>query len=222
MPSTADGSDRRRLAAFARDRQKGQNVRLAAKLLGWKNRLKSEEEKRSGSGDADGRHGGAGRAGLRADRLWGWKRRGRKCSSRYRHHREAGRHTPEQLEEIQGVRSEGVEKIFECVNAYYAQFEQPADAASEAQLAGGGSRRCAKRGGADRRSRSGLTPGEAEPAVEAESGCARRSGADREAEAARPGEAEPAGEAEAAVPGEPERLTPRRMPPALEAAIGTV
>jgi len=39
-----NGSDRRRYAALVSHRQKGQNVRLAAKLLGWKVDIKSEEE----------------------------------------------------------------------------------------------------------------------------------------------------------------------------------
>jgi N utilization substance protein A len=96
--------------------------------------------------------------------------------------------TPEQLEEIQGVGPKGVEKIFECVNAYYAQFEQPADAA----------------GGQLAVEEAAAAPSEAEPTGEAE--------------AAAPGEAEPAGEAEAAVPGEPEPADASPDATALEAA----
>ena len=48
--------------------KKGQNVRLAAKLLGWRIDIKSEEEKRQEVEIADGRAGGAGRAGFGADR----------------------------------------------------------------------------------------------------------------------------------------------------------
>jgi N utilization substance protein A len=44
--------------------------------------------------------------------------------------------TPEQLEEIQGIGPKGVEKIFECVNAYYAQFEQPAEVATGEEVEG--------------------------------------------------------------------------------------
>ena len=65
--------------------------------------------------------------------------------------------TPEQLEEIQGIGPRGVEKIFECVNAYYAQFEQPAEA-DGGQLAVEDQRR-ASRSGARRRSRSGCAGG---------------------------------------------------------------
>jgi N utilization substance protein A len=46
--------------------KKGQNVRLAAKLLGWKNRHQERGREAAGSGIADGRAGGAGRAGFRA------------------------------------------------------------------------------------------------------------------------------------------------------------
>jgi len=42
----AHGGHRGRLPAFPRHRQEGQNVRLAAKLLGWRIDIKSEEEKR--------------------------------------------------------------------------------------------------------------------------------------------------------------------------------
>jgi len=40
------GSDCGRFAAIAGDRKKGQNVRLASKLIGWDIDIKSEEEKR--------------------------------------------------------------------------------------------------------------------------------------------------------------------------------
>ena len=48
--------------------KKGQNVRLAAKLLGWRVDIKSEEEKRQEVESQMAAHGGAGRAGVGADR----------------------------------------------------------------------------------------------------------------------------------------------------------
>ena len=49
--------------------KKGQNVRLAAKLLGWKIDIKSEEEKRQEVEIADGGAGRSRRAGLGAHRF---------------------------------------------------------------------------------------------------------------------------------------------------------
>jgi N utilization substance protein A len=42
-----------------------------------------------------------------------------------------GSMTPEQLEEIQGIGPQTVEKIQESVNAYYSQFEDPAQESGE-------------------------------------------------------------------------------------------
>jgi len=106
--------------------KKGQNVRLAAKLLGWKIDIKSEEEKRqevesqmaalvspgapvsvlADYGLSDGTierliQGGVGTI----DQL--------------------GAMTPEQIDEIQDLGEEAVQHIQDAVNNYYAQFELP-------------------------------------------------------------------------------------------------
>jgi transcription termination/antitermination protein NusA len=104
--------------------KKGQNVRLAAKLLAWKIDIKSEEEKRQevesamaalvspeapvsvliDYGLAEELAGKLVEAGIGAiDKL--------------------GSMTPEQLE-IQGIGPEMVENIQQAVNAYYSQFEE--------------------------------------------------------------------------------------------------
>ena len=106
--------------------KKGQNVRLAAKLLGWKIDIKSEEEKRQevesqmaalvspgapvsvliDYGLAENIAEALVGAGIGAiDQL--------------------GNMTPEQLEEIQGIVPDSVERIQDAINAYYAQFDEP-------------------------------------------------------------------------------------------------
>src|SRR5207302_4049368 len=112
--------------------KKGQNVRLAAKLLGWRIDIKSEEEKRQevetrmselvvpgAPVNALLEHGltehiveKLGEAGIvMIEKL--------------------GEMTPEQLEEIPGIGADMVEKIQAAVVSYYSQFE-PAEAAPAA------------------------------------------------------------------------------------------
>src|SRR5689334_1082796 len=108
--------------------KKGQNVRLAAKLLGWKIDIKSEEEKRQevesqmealvvpgapvsvlvDHGIPDALIEKLMEAGVATvEKLGGM--------------------TPEQLEEIPGIGDEMVEKIQEAVVSYYGQFESTPD-----------------------------------------------------------------------------------------------
>ena len=112
--------------------KKGQNVRLAAKLLGWKVDIKSEEEKRQEvesamaalvnppepvsaliayglSEELAGMLAGAGVSVI--DKLGGM--------------------TPEQLQEIPGINPEMVESIRDSVTGYYSQFEEAAPAAED-------------------------------------------------------------------------------------------
>src|SRR5689334_16923299 len=112
--------------------KKGQNVRLAAKLLGWKIDIKSEEEKRQevesqmaalvvpgapvsvllDNGIDDATVGKLIDAGVgTVEKLGGM--------------------TPEELEAIPGIGAEMVEKIQQAVVSYYGQFES-----GEAQAAG--------------------------------------------------------------------------------------
>ena len=108
--------------------KKGQNVRLAAKLLGWRIDIKSEEEKRQevesqmealvvpgapvsvliDHGIPDTLVEKLMEAGVgTVEKLGGM--------------------TPEQLEEIPGIGDEMVEKIQEAVVSYYGQFEAGGD-----------------------------------------------------------------------------------------------
>ena len=112
--------------------KKGQNVRLAAKLLGWRIDIKSEEEKRQevesqmaalvvpgapvsvllDNGIDDATVGKLIDAGVgTVEKLGGM--------------------TPEELEAIPGIGAEMVEKIQQAVVSYYGQFES-----GEAQAAG--------------------------------------------------------------------------------------
>jgi N utilization substance protein A len=138
--------------------KKGQNVRLAAKLLGWRIDIKSEEEKRQ---EMQSRtetliiQGAAVSAlieqGLTESTVEKLVAAGIGTVEKL------GSMTPEQLEEIQGIGPETVEKIQIAVNAYYGQFEQPETCEPAGEAAG---------------SAGGKTPPEgATPApVEAESG----------------------------------------------------
>jgi N utilization substance protein A len=169
--------------------KKGQNVRLAAKLLGWKIDIKSEEEKRQ---EVETQMAAMVAPGAPVSVLIDYglaeKTVEKLLEAGIGTIEKLGGMTPEQLEEIQGIGPKGVEKIFECVNAYYAQFEQPGEA-------GGG-----------------------QPAVEeaATEPAGLEPGADTEAAA--PTEAEPAAETEAAAPNvaEPAEVEPEAA--ALEAA----
>src|SRR5450432_1899386 len=92
--------------------KKGQNVRLAAKLLGWKIDIKSEEEKRQEvehqmqamAGGATGITTVEGLADM----------------------------TPEQLEEIPGIGEKTLERISVAVRHYFGHFEEGEEGAPEA------------------------------------------------------------------------------------------
>src|SRR5450755_3929754 len=107
--------------------KKGQNVRLAAKLLNWKIDIKSEEEKRQ---EVESQMAalvapGApvsvlieyGLSELLVEKL---------VETGIGTIEQLGSMTPEQLEEIQDVGPQVVETIQDAVNAYYSQFEEPA------------------------------------------------------------------------------------------------
>jgi N utilization substance protein A len=105
--------------------KKGQNVRLAAKLLGWRIDIKSEEEKRQ---EVESQMAalvvpGApvtvlmdfGLADAVAEKL---------MAAGVATVEKLGAMTPEQLEEIPGVDDEMVENIQTAVVGYYGQFEE--------------------------------------------------------------------------------------------------
>jgi N utilization substance protein A len=105
--------------------KKGQNVRLAAKLLGWKIDIKSEEEKRQEVETAMAALVAPGAPvsvlleyGLPETVVASLVEAGVGTIERL------GSMTPEQLEEIEGIGGENVEQLQQAVNAYYSQFEE--------------------------------------------------------------------------------------------------
>ncbi len=112
--------------------KKGQNVRLAAKLLGWKIDIKSEEEKRQ---EVESQMAALVAPGAPVSVLIDYglpeKVVEKLLESSVGTIERLGGMTPEELEEIQGIGSEMVEQIQLAVNAYYSQFEDPAAAAAE-------------------------------------------------------------------------------------------
>jgi len=112
--------------------KKGQNVRLAAKLLGWRVDIKSEEEKRrevetemvalQASGAPVAVLIDYGLIEEVADRL---------VQAGIDTVEKVGSMTPEQLEEIPGIDPETVADIQIVVTSYYAQFEEAAGLPAE-------------------------------------------------------------------------------------------
>jgi N utilization substance protein A len=106
--------------------KKGQNVRLAAKLLGWKIDIKSEEEKRQ---EVESHMAALVAPGALLSVLIDYglpeavveKLLGAGVGTIEK----VGGMTPEQLEEIPGIGAGAVEQIQVAVNAYYSQFDEP-------------------------------------------------------------------------------------------------
>jgi transcription termination/antitermination protein NusA len=114
--------------------KKGQNVRLAAKLLGWKIDIKSEEEKRQEVESAMAALVVPGAPvsvlldhGLPDNIVEKLIEAGVPTVERL------GSMTPEELEQIQGIGPKLVEKIGASVNSYYGQFEQADQALATAE-----------------------------------------------------------------------------------------
>ena len=114
--------------------KKGQNVRLAAKLMGWRIDIKSEEEKRQEVETAMAALAAAGAPvsvlldhGITENVVEKLIEAGISTVEKL------GSMTPEQLEEIQGIGPEMVESIQVAVNGYYSQFEEALGMGPEAQ-----------------------------------------------------------------------------------------
>ncbi|HEY6390137.1 MAG TPA: transcription termination factor NusA [Bryobacteraceae bacterium] len=108
--------------------KKGQNVRLAAKLLGWKVDIKSEEEKRQEVESAMAALVPTGAPvsilidhGLAEDIAEKLIEAGVGTVEKL------GAMTPEELVAIPAIEPDIVEKILVSVNSYYSQFETPAE-----------------------------------------------------------------------------------------------
>jgi transcription termination/antitermination protein NusA len=107
--------------------KKGQNVRLAAKLLGWKIDIKSEEEKRQEVESAMAALVPTGApVSVLADYSLADTIVETLIEAGVGTIEKLGNMTPEELEAIPGVDSEMIEKILFAVNGYYGQFEEQA------------------------------------------------------------------------------------------------
>ncbi len=112
--------------------KKGQNVRLAAKLLGWKIDIKSEEEKRQEVESAMAALVPTGApVSVLIDYGLGEEIAEKLIEAGVGTVEKLGSMTPEELELIPGIESGIVEKILVAVNSYYAQFEQQSAASAE-------------------------------------------------------------------------------------------
>jgi len=115
--------------------KKGQNVRLAAKLLGWRIDIKSEEEKRQEVESAMAALVAPGApVSVLIDYGLGEKLAEKLVESGVVTVEKLGSMTPEDLEAIQGIGPKMVEKIQQAVNAYYGQFEAGAEPDTAAGL----------------------------------------------------------------------------------------
>jgi N utilization substance protein A len=106
--------------------KKGQNVRLAAKLLGWRIDIKSEEEKRQ---EIESQMAEMARRGASISELAGL---GEKTVQKLREHgvetvEQLAQMTPAELTEIPGIGEKTVEKIRKVVTEYFEQGTQAAE-----------------------------------------------------------------------------------------------
>jgi N utilization substance protein A len=104
--------------------KKGQNVRLAAKLLGWRIDIKSEEEKRQ---EIESQMAQMALRGAPVSDLAGL---GEKTLQKLREHgvetvEQLAQMTPDELTQIQGIGEKTVERIRRVVTDYFEQAQQP-------------------------------------------------------------------------------------------------
>jgi N utilization substance protein A len=119
--------------------KKGQNVRLAAKLLGWKIDIKSEEEKRQ---EVEQQMQGFGAGSITAIEQVSELGEGiiqKLVAAGITTVEALADMTPEQLEEIPGIGEKTLEKISTAVRHYFGQYdpgeERPIPAISETEAA---------------------------------------------------------------------------------------
>jgi transcription termination/antitermination protein NusA len=141
--------------------KKGQNVRLAAKLLGWKIDIKSEEEKRQEVEQQMQALAGAPSTPIEQVSELGEGIIQKLVTAGITTVEALADMTPEQLEEIPGIGEKTLEKISVAVRHYFGQFEEGQGAGTEeAGAAGAGEDSQAAEGAA--------TPVEAAETEEAE------------------------------------------------------
>ena len=115
--------------------KKGQNVRLAAKLLQWKIDIKSEEEKRQEVEQQMQAMGGGPTTPIEQVTELGEAVLEKLITAGITTVEELADMTPEQLEEVPGIGEKTVEKISVAVRHYFGQYEEgeerPAPVAAE-------------------------------------------------------------------------------------------
>jgi N utilization substance protein A len=114
--------------------KKGQNVRLAAKLLGWRIDIKSEEEKRQ---EIESQMAAMALRGASITELKGL---GDKTMQRLRDHgietvEQLAQMTPDELTQIQGIGEKTVDKIRKVVTDYFEADRQSAEDEAAAEKA---------------------------------------------------------------------------------------
>ena len=119
--------------------KKGQNVRLAAKLLGWKIDIKSEEEKRQEVEQQMQEMGGGVTTPVEQIEELGDAILEKLIAAGITTVEELADMTPEQLEEIPGIGEKTLEKISVAVRHYFGQYEEgeerPADVEATVEAA---------------------------------------------------------------------------------------
>jgi N utilization substance protein A len=119
--------------------KKGQNVRLAAKLLGWKIDIKSEEEKRQEVEQAMSALGGGPSTAIEAVSELGEHVLEKLIAAGITTVEHLADMTAEELGEVPGIGEKSVEKIAVAVRHYFGQYEEgeerPAGAVSETAAA---------------------------------------------------------------------------------------
>src|SRR6202163_1367919 len=118
--------------------KKGQNVRLAAKLLGWKIDIKSEEEKRQEVESAMAAVVPGAPVSVLVDHGLAEAMVEKLMAGGVNTVESLGSMTPEDLEALPGIDPETVEAIQTAVNSYYGQFEASEVAAEETEESAAG------------------------------------------------------------------------------------
>jgi len=114
--------------------KKGQNVRLAAKLLGWKIDIKSEEEKRQEVEQQMQEMGGGTTTPVEQIKDLGDAILEKLIAAGITTVEELADMTPEQLEEIPGIGEKTLEKISVAVRHYFGQYEEGEERPAEAEV----------------------------------------------------------------------------------------
>jgi transcription termination/antitermination protein NusA len=118
--------------------KKGQNVRLAAKLLGWKIDIKSEEEKRQEVEQQMQAMAGGPSTPIEQVTELGDGIIQKLVTAGITTVEQLADMTPEQLEEIPGIGEKTLERISVAVRHYFGHFEEGEAGASEAEASAEG------------------------------------------------------------------------------------